>query len=83
MSRALSKRETRLSAKLAKVEKLRKTLRRELQLTRMKIAGLRRRAQTKSHKAVAALLAKTDPRLYQQLAAKMLGGKRGRGKAKR
>jgi len=63
----LDKREKRLVAKLSKVEATRRKLRRELQLTRMKIAGLRRRASGKAQKAVAALLAKTNPDLYNKL----------------
>lgn len=63
----LAKREKKLSAKLQKLDEVRKKLKRDLQLTRMKIAGARRRVQGKANKAVAALLAKTDPKLYERL----------------
>lgn len=63
----LEKREKRLQSKLDKIEVMRKKLRRDLQLVRMKMAGLRRRVQGKAQKAVAALLARTNPDLYKKL----------------
>lgn len=69
----LTRLENKLAAALAKVEEKRRKLRKQLQVTRIRAAGAKRKAQTKSHRAVAALLAKADPKLYQQLAEKAGG----------
>ncbi|HUP91561.1 MAG TPA: hypothetical protein VM074_04875 [Solimonas sp.] len=66
----LARLETKLAATLAKINEKRRKLKKQLQVTRIRAAGMRRKAQTKSHRAVAALLAKADPKLYQQLADK-------------
>lgn len=79
----LSGREKRLAAQLEKLDAKRKKLTRELQLTRMKIAGARRKDQTKVNRQVAQLLAKSDPELYQKLQDQLGGKKPTRGRRKR
>ena len=72
---SLEGREKKLAAQLTKIDAKRAKLRRELQVTRIKMAGVRRRSNSKASRAVAALLAKTDPDLYQKLATQVTGAK--------
>lgn len=80
----LGAREKKLASQLQKIDEKRKKLVRELQLTRMRIAGARRKAQSKVNRGVAALLAKADPSLYEKLSQQLGGPKRGgRGRRKK
>ena len=64
----LTRLENKLAAQLEKLEVKRRKLRKQLQVTRIRAAGARRKASTKAYRKIGALLAKTDPKLYEQLA---------------